>query len=551
MTRKRFAVIVLLLALVTVIAAAVCVFMARRSSIDDKAQGDTEKESEITGTTIPEEESSVEVETVAVEDDDAVSELYAALQKAVSGADDNMPEIMDAFSKSADMGNSDAMYFLGEIYFQGIGVEADWGKAGTYFRMACENGNRRAMSIYGKMLFMGDGVTQNYDESASCFYTATENDGEACYVLAVMSNLGMGVPRSAGRAEKYIDKATALGYDKAEAYRGRIYNGAKGTDGTEGFKLTAKKLQDLDYRTGYDDLQDLIGQYQDMLKETESYAAFDEELDALLGTDMNGVSTITLFGNNGYLFHQNQNDGTSLHDYIGDNHFSQKELESIAANLENEKKWVEQNGSKFVLLLIPNKETVFPEYMPSYIKREETVTREDQLVEYLRENTDIEVIYAKDSLMSNKDKFPIYYKTDTHANMVGSLFVLADLFRTCYNMEITPNLMKFDIHLQDYMGDLGNMAKCTPRYANDKVYFYPESAVGEEEKIDSSIMLVGDSFSEFINIEAGYYLKGGVNHRMTIDYGDNYHSATQAGFSSSKPEYVVWECVERYLYKFQ
>ena len=54
---------------------------------------------------------------------------------------------------------------------------------------------------------------------------------------------------------------------------------------------------------------------------------------------------------------------------------------------------------------------------------------------------------------------------------------------------------------------------------------------------------------EFVNMEAAYYMRGGVDHRMIADYEYDYHSATQAGFDagSGKPEYVVWECVERYL----
>lgn len=71
----------------------------------------------------------------------------------------------------------------------------------------------------------------------------------------------------------------------------------------------------------------------------------------------------------------------------------------------------------------------------------------------------------------------------------------------------------------------------------------------DAQKVKSSMMLVGDSFSEFINIETAYYMRGGVNHQMIAEYGYDYHSATQAGFASEsiKSEYVVWECVERYL----
>lgn len=549
MLKKKIHYIITVLIILVFITAALCVFLTLRSKNNDEEQDNTEQESTESAQVESEPELPLEIETVPVENDDAAGELYNALELVLSDGTKNMDGVVTALSKSAELGNSDAMYFLGEYYFQGIGVDADIERAGEYLKLACENGNRKAMSLYAKMLFLGDGTEQNYDESASYFYTISGDDGEASYILGVMSNLGMGVPRSAVRANKYIDQAAETGYEKAESYRGRIINTGTETDGTKDFALQAKKVQELDYGTEYENLQEWIVQYQNVIKETENYSAFENEMTALLNVDVNGVSTVALFGNNGYLFHQNENDGTSLHDYIGDNHFSQKELETIAANLEKEKAWVEQNGSQFVLLLIPNKETMYPEWMPSYISREDTTTREDLLVEYLQENTDIMVIYAKDTLMQNKELCPLYYKTDTHANMVGSFFMVSDLLKVCYDAEIAPDLDKFDIHMQDYMGDLGTAAKCTERYANDTVYFYPEHAVGDMEKVKSSMMLVGDSFSEFINIEAAYYLRGGVDHRMITEYNFDYHSATQAGFSSGsiKPEYVVWECVERYL----
>lgn len=549
--RKKIKIIVYIVTVLTILAmitAALCIFLTLYSRKNDVGQEDTEQESTEILQEEPEPEKPVEIETVTVEGDDAVGELTHALELALSDPAGSVDEIVAAFSRSAELGNSDAMYFLGELYFQGIGVEADLEKAGTYLKQACESGNRRAMPTYAKMLFLGDGAVQDYDESASYFYTLSGDDGEASYILGVMSNLGMGVPRSAERARKYIDQAMEAGYEKAEPYRAKILDTGKATDGTGEFVLQAKQVRELDYGIENEGLQEQIDAYQDVLKSSEDHTAFEEEMTALLDVDVKGISTVTLFGNNGYLFHQNENDGTSLHDYIGDNHFTQKELETIAANLEKEKRYVEQNGSKFVLLLIPNKETMYPEWMPSYISRADETTRQDLLAAYLQENTDIDVVYVKDTLMQNRERYPLYYKTDTHANMVGSLFMVSDLLKACYGAEITPDLEKFDIHMQDYAGDLGTTAKCTARYV-DTVYFYPEQAVEEADKIASSMMLVGDSFSEFLNMETAYYMKGGVDHRMIADYGYDYHSATEAGFAkaSEKPEYVVWECVERHL----
>jgi hypothetical protein len=260
-----------------------------------------------------------------------------------------------------------------------------------------------------------------------------------------------------------------------------------------------------------------------------------------------GISTLTYFGNDGYLFHMNANDGTSLHDYMADEYYTDSELKAIADNLNAQKKYVESKGAKFVLLLIPNKENVYSEYMPAYVERKNEVTKQDKLVEYFKDNTDLDIVYTKNTLLENKNDFQLYYRTDTHANMVGSLFILSDLFEDIFGKKIDVSLDKFDIHMETYLGDLGNMANATDRYASDTVYYYPEGSVTYDEKITASIMLVGDSFSEFLNIEAGYYITGGVDHRLITEYGYDYENATKAGFDDSTPEYVVWEVVERYI----
>ena len=82
MKRKRISYILTILIILTVITAALCVFLILRSRNSDGEQKDTEQER----TEILQEESElehpVEIETVSVESDDAVGELYRALELA-------------------------------------------------------------------------------------------------------------------------------------------------------------------------------------------------------------------------------------------------------------------------------------------------------------------------------------------------------------------------------------------------------------------------------------------------------------------------------------
>ena len=200
-----------------------------------------------------------------------------------------------------------------------------------------------------------------------------------------------------------------------------------------------------------------------------------------------------------------------------------------------------------MLLIIPNKEIIYAENMPSYIERESEITRTDKLVEYLKNNTKLDIIYLKDIYNQYKDDYQLYYQTDTHYNMQGCFLAVAELMNQKYQKGLSLDNVRFDIHMNDYCGDLGVMLGRQDRYSTDRVYFLPASAAHEEDMTDGSLLLIGDSFSEFMNTEFSYYFDGGVEHIMIMDYGYDYYAATKAALSQTGSKLVVWECAERYI----
>ena len=79
-------------------------------------------------------------------------------------------------------------------------------------------------------------------------------------------------------------------------------------------------------------------------------------------------------------------------------------------------------GKEFVLFIAPNKERIYSEMLPKKYGEPAEMYAALQLVEYLRENTDIRVVYPYAELMQAKKELPgciIYNKTDTHWNFVG------------------------------------------------------------------------------------------------------------------------------------
>ena len=234
-------------------------------------------------------------------------------------------------------------------------------------------------------------------------------------------------------------------------------------------------------------------------------------------------------------------------DFYGTNAFSVAEMKEIAENLLKQRDKIEAAGSKFVLLIVPNKESVYFEYLPDEIREKKPKSsRTDDLVGYLQANTDLDIIYMKDKYLSMKDETRIYYKTDTHWNMVGCYVALQEVLRNLYGTYTDVSEVTFQEHVHDFAGDLAAMADVGVAYGIDTVYFLGEDQARDEQKVEDSLLLVGDSFAEFLLLESPYYFKGGVINGDIVPYDYNFVKATAANLSR-KPDVVLWECCERHI----
>ena len=127
-----------------------------------------------------------------------------------------------------------------------------------------------------------------------------------------------------------------------------------------------------------------------------------------------------IIGEEGWLFYIE-----SLHDYQRINQYSQEELEAIRGKVMRTKKYFAEQGIEFVIFIGPNKNTIYGEYMPSKYYVSDESSRIEQLVEYLKETTDVNIIYPNEELNEAKEIHPelLYYlKLDTHWNYMGGYF---------------------------------------------------------------------------------------------------------------------------------
>lgn len=134
-------------------------------------------------------------------------------------------------------------------------------------------------------------------------------------------------------------------------------------------------------------------------------------------------------GNSKMLFFFSKNSGDPLGDFRGLNSFDAEQLKTIKLNLEKRRDLLRAKKIHFVLLLAPNKESIYPENVPAWISKYKNQNRLDQLSEYLRLNSDLSVVAVKQDLLEEKKYNPVYYYTDSHWNQFGSFIVYDKLMK--------------------------------------------------------------------------------------------------------------------------
>lgn len=143
---------------------------------------------------------------------------------------------------------------------------------------------------------------------------------------------------------------------------------------------------------------------------------------------------MVLFGRDGWLYYVGED---SLAYYRGTNLLSEEKLQAYAELTARLQELCDERGIRLQLMVIPNKEQVYSEYMPSYTLASEK-KRVPLLVEYLRQNTSVNIIYPLEELQAAKADWQVYYRYDTHWNSMGAMIGTQALLRALGMEEAAP-----------------------------------------------------------------------------------------------------------------
>lgn len=275
----------------------------------------------------------------------------------------------------------------------------------------------------------------------------------------------------------------------------------------------------------------------------DEISKWNSELSMFLSGGTYLQSSQVLMGKEDWLFYKVENDGKPIEDYKGSNIYSQQELEQIRNNLIVQENYLKERGIRLIVEFLPNKETVYSEYLPDNVYAISDTKKQDLLVEYLQENTDLEIVYAKEDMLQSKEKMQLYYKYDTHWNLAGAFIGVQNLLKqingTYYSVE--PEYFDLEENKNEvYIRDLARISNMDSYFGGDNYYGFRKDAVDHGQWVDGNILIVGDSFSEYLK----YMLQD--NYCPKVDYVSILEFNPETLGTEYTPQIIVLECVERY-----
>lgn len=106
-------------------------------------------------------------------------------------------------------------------------------------------------------------------------------------------------------------------------------------------------------------------------------------------------------------------------DFAGKNHIPEAKVKNWAAGYRAKKAWLEQQGIEYLLVISPDKESVYPEFVIDSWEQLQGKSRLQQLIETHPEIHEAELLDLASPIKRFKEE-PLFFKSDTHWTPFGA-----------------------------------------------------------------------------------------------------------------------------------
>lgn len=131
-----------------------------------------------------------------------------------------------------------------------------------------------------------------------------------------------------------------------------------------------------------------------------------------------------VIGKSGWLIYTGE---LSADDYQNVIPFSEKSLELFQENLDALNSRYAEQGITLLIVVTPNKNTIYSEYVPDELESLSGESRLDQLLRYMDEYGETQILDLRPVLFEAKNDQQVYYRTDTHWNSYGAFIAYQEI----------------------------------------------------------------------------------------------------------------------------
>jgi len=133
---------------------------------------------------------------------------------------------------------------------------------------------------------------------------------------------------------------------------------------------------------------------------------------------------IVMLGKNGWLYYEPT---AVIEDFQGKIPFTPKQLDRCKHYFEHRRDWLAERGIRYLMVVVPNKHSVYPENIRDQYLNKRGKTRLDQVTQYLDDHSDLTVLDLRGPLLEEKAKGQVYFPTDLHLNAIGAFIAYREI----------------------------------------------------------------------------------------------------------------------------
>jgi alginate O-acetyltransferase complex protein AlgJ len=134
-----------------------------------------------------------------------------------------------------------------------------------------------------------------------------------------------------------------------------------------------------------------------------------------------------LIGKEGWLFQITEGE---IQNYQNDTPFTEEQLTDLQKKLDEVAAIFKKQGTTLVIVVAPTKSSIYQDYMPIDLQKMRSQSRFDQLVQYLKQYGQTQILDLRQELIANREAQKVYYKTDTHWTSYGAFIAYREILKT-------------------------------------------------------------------------------------------------------------------------